>query len=546
MKNLKNYQKIDLLTFFPFCILMSGAISVFLFLSIVKLINPQFSPSYAPETGESMTDATKVGMANPGAVYCQDMGYEFQIVNTDQGQDGICVFDSDENCPAWDFLNGKCGTEYSYCAMHGYDQMIKDDGLNAFSRVYAVCVRRSDGLEVGAVADLSGLNEKAVKAGYPQTTKLAPPKSSQENPDLLFSDPVTLPTSLDWRSRDGSDWMTEVKNQGGCGSCWSFSAIGVSEAVTNIAANNPNLDLDLSEEYLVSDCHSAYLYQNCCGGWSDTALEFIRTSGVTDEDCFPYIDDTSCTCTNAPTCDANCTYKTDGNCSDSTCSNRCNDWESRRTYISETGWIDDTVTAIKQALITYGPLSALFGIGDDYGGYWDGDIYRCADDIGINHAIVITGYSDADQAWIVKNSWGSDWNGDGYLKIGYGECLIEVNVYYAVGESRKFIVRDNNGTDVASFNEQGDVILSGSCSAQASCVAPSPSFIIQNNAGSTVAYVDDNGNLCLESGDCTDQSANCNAPQGDAFIIKNENGTNVSYIDQTGDLCLTGDLITGN
>jgi hypothetical protein len=62
---------------------------------------------------------------------------------------------------------------------------------------------------------------------------------------------------------------------------------------------------------------------------------------------------------------------------------------------------------------------------------WYGDIYRCANDSGANHGVVIAGYNDADGYWIVKNSWGSTWNGDGYFKVGYGECAVEQSAVYA-------------------------------------------------------------------------------------------------------------------
>jgi len=73
------------------------------------------------------------------------------------------------------------------------------------------------------------------------------------------------------------------------------------------------------------------------------------------------------------------------------------------------------------------------GVGSYYGGYWDGDIYRCTNPNGpgINHGVIIAGYNDAGGYWIVKNSWGSTWNGDGYFKVGYGECAIEQSVVYA-------------------------------------------------------------------------------------------------------------------
>jgi C1A family cysteine protease len=93
--------------------------------------------------------------------------------------------------------------------------------------------------------------------------------------------------SFDWRSYGGQNWMTSVKNQGSCGSCWAFSAVGVVEAVYNIATGDPGLDLNLSEEYLVSDCLSGH---NCCGGSMGTALSFFRDQGVPDEACLPYVD----------------------------------------------------------------------------------------------------------------------------------------------------------------------------------------------------------------------------------------------------------------
>jgi hypothetical protein len=68
-------------------------------------------------------------------------------------------------------------------------------------------------------------------------------------------------------------------------------------------------------------------------------------------------------------------------------------------------------------------------------------VYRCTDDSTLNHAVVIAGYNDADGYaegyWIVKNSWGSTWgpDGNGYFKVGYGECGIETDVYYAYLEA---------------------------------------------------------------------------------------------------------------
>jgi hypothetical protein len=94
--------------------------------------------------------------------------------------------------------------------------------------------------------------------------------------------------------------------------------------------------------------------------------------------------------------------------------------------------VPNAIGTIKEVLIEKGPLSVAMGLGSDFGGYFDGNgIYRCSDDSDVNHAVVITGYGETGDYWIVKNSWGNGWNGDGYFKVGYGECAIETLVYYA-------------------------------------------------------------------------------------------------------------------
>ena len=88
---------------------------------------------------------------------------------------------------------------------------------------------------------------------------------------------------------------------------------------------------------------------------------------------------------------------------------------------------------MKEALVDHGPLSVGMGIGSAYGGGFDGqNIYRCTNDSGMNHGVIIVGYSDAGGYWIVKNSWGASWgpDGNGSFELGYGECAIgNYNLY---------------------------------------------------------------------------------------------------------------------
>jgi len=235
------------------------------------------------------------------------------------------------------------------------------------------------------------------------------------------------PTSFDWRDKDGQNWMTLVKDQGDCGSCWAFSAIGTVEAIYNIHEGGPNPTFDLSEEELVSDC---LWYSNCCGGSRTAALKYIRDNGVVDEACFPYTDGT-CECLSGS---CTCLYSGSNECSDNKCSDKCSS-PSEHIFIKATGYITEDPALIKEFLISRGPLAASMRMVWPDCGFDGNSIYRCNPDSPPNHAIVIVGYNDNEFGgyWIVKNSWGSDWGPDsnGYFRVGYGEAYIENGTYFA-------------------------------------------------------------------------------------------------------------------
>jgi len=92
-----------------------------------------------------------IGIPNPAAVYCAMLDYDYEIVETDEGQQGMCVFPDDSSCDEWAFFACECGGEYSYCARQGYDWETKTDG-DAYSQEYCVCVQ--DGEEIGAITEL--------------------------------------------------------------------------------------------------------------------------------------------------------------------------------------------------------------------------------------------------------------------------------------------------------------------------------------------------------------------------------------------------------
>ena len=419
-------------------------------------------------------------MPNPADKYCLDMGYEIEaVVDPNGGQYSLCVFPDDTSCETWAFLEGRCGRSFSVCALEGMDVITKMNIKNAYSRYTAVCV--DDGEEVESVPRMMGLTEIGRGISVEALDRALPPAVSAFSSVKSVTAP--LPSVFDWRNENGQDWMTAPKNQSQCGSCWAFAAVGAIEANINISSNNPGLDLDLSEEYLNSDCPAQYA-GSCCGGWVDTALQVAVDEGIPDEACMPYdvgyYSTTDCSCDNS-VCNTNC-RGLPASCGHLVCSDACGDMANRRTTIdsyTRISSIPPNPTDIKNALVNGGVLPATLAMS---GTFDASGIYRCTtcwdrndnatcdpvgqcdqasgrctdangasgidcqfnsdcvedrntdgvcdqDDCDVNHAVVLLGYDDNDGYWIVRNSWGNWWNGDGYFNVGYNECHIEASVY---------------------------------------------------------------------------------------------------------------------
>ena len=225
------------------------------------------------------------------------------------------------------------------------------------------------------------------------------------------------PERFDWRDVNGENWTTPIRNQGGCGSCAAFSAIGAMEAVADIYFGDPHLNLNLSEQHLFSCGCGA-----CCEtGWTvSEACEYLTDYGVPDEGCFAY----------------------SGN--DLSCNWTCSDWESRVTKISCWNWVGNTshvstTAGIKEKLLE-GPLAASMTVYSDFN-YYSGGVYEHVtggEEAG--HGIVIVGWDDTTEppCWICKNSWGTGWGESGggeaggwfRIKMGTNHCGIEEGVIF--------------------------------------------------------------------------------------------------------------------
>lgn len=225
-------------------------------------------------------------------------------------------------------------------------------------------------------------------------------------PDTPMDRPVTiLPKtrtrgSLDWTDKDGENWVTVAKNQGECGSCTFFSNVGMLESGVHINENLPvtaDYQIDLSEQYVMSCCR---LRDACNGSNPDMVNDFLLNMGAPDEDCMPYAESAK-----PPYCD-----------------DACSDHASRLTIATDwiyiTNYYNVDIDNIKAALQN-GPVATTVGICDDLNGYEEGIYHHVYGECPYynNHAVLIVGYSEGNQYWKIKNSWGTAWGEGGFFRI---------------------------------------------------------------------------------------------------------------------------------
>ncbi|XP_067004448.1 procathepsin L isoform X2 [Anabrus simplex] len=200
-----------------------------------------------------------------------------------------------------------------------------------------------------------------------------------------------LPSEVDWRKKGA---VTPARKQGGCGSCWAFTATSAIES--HYLKNGRNISF-LSPQNLI-DCTMEYGNVGCAGGFRDQGFRYIiENGGINTEETYPY-------------------EEKEGPC-------RYNASDIGATLTGFVSVPDGNYQALKDVLANIGPVGAVFDASMETLQFYSSGVYHdptCRSGIyDLNHDVLVIGYGteNGTDFWIIKNSWGETWGENGFLKI---------------------------------------------------------------------------------------------------------------------------------
>jgi len=258
-------------------------------------------------------------------------------------------------------------------------------------------------LGLNAFADMTNKEFRSLMNGY--KTRRNPPKAV-----MTFKKPayVTVPDEVDWRSHG---YVTPVKNQGQCGSCWAFSATGSLEGQN---FKKTSLLISYSEQNLV-DCSYVEGDDGCNGGLMDDAFTYVKqNNGIDTETCYKY----------KAKDEKKCKFNSSSECVKGFCSGFTD---------IETG----NEAQLKEAAGTVGPISVAIDASHESFQLYESGVYSepSCSSTELDHGVLVVGYGTEDGAdyWLVKNSWGEQWGEEGYIKMSRNkanQCGIATSASY--------------------------------------------------------------------------------------------------------------------
>ncbi|KAJ3598292.1 hypothetical protein NHX12_001803 [Muraenolepis orangiensis] len=214
-----------------------------------------------------------------------------------------------------------------------------------------------------------------------------------------------LPDSVDWRDKG---YVTRARDQGFCGSCWAFSAVGALEG--QLAKTTGKL-VELSPQNLV-DCSGSFGNHGCEGGFMHLAFKYvIENKGIDSENAYPY-----------KRRERKCKYEASfsaANCSGYTI-------------------LPQSESALQRAVAIEGPVSVAIDASQVTFAFYTSGVYNepyCTQVV--NHGVLVVGYGilEGQEYWLVKNSWGRRFGEKGYIRMSRNrgnQCGIAVYCSYPI------------------------------------------------------------------------------------------------------------------
>jgi C1A family cysteine protease len=204
------------------------------------------------------------------------------------------------------------------------------------------------------------------------------------------------PASMDWRSKGA---VTSVKNQGQCGSCWTFSSTG---AIEGAWAISKGALINLSEQELVDCAGLKYGSMGCNGGQMEGAFKFVIENGQCDLSSYPYT-------------------AVDGTCQ------KCN----AVVHMSSCSDVKPNDQVSLKGAVAQQPVSIAIEADTKYfQSYSSGVLTSSSCGTNLDHGVLIVGYGEEDgqKYWLVKNSWGTTWGEKGYVKIARSDSTDDAGI----------------------------------------------------------------------------------------------------------------------
>jgi C1A family cysteine protease len=226
-----------------------------------------------------------------------------------------------------------------------------------------------------------------------------------------------------------SDALAPIRDQGRCGSCWAFAAVSTIE-INNALVNGGQSDL---AEQQVLSCSGAGTCED--GGWYDKAYDWLEDGqdGLQTEQSWPY-------------------QARNGSCS---IGGRTPYDLATWGYVDWWGWGPSSVDEIKVAMCKYGAITTTVAATKAFTAY-AGGVFDERSDSAINHAVVLVGWDDSKGAWLLRNSWGTNWGEDGYMWIAYDSNSIGSHATWTMVEEDADAsnTSDGDGPAIKNFAER--------------------------------------------------------------------------------------------